>query len=181
MDTHFATQFPAQNIPPAHNATQFPAQNSTAPYSPAMQTQGHLGQAAGIVVDISPEGWAAYARGEAQDDKLGSAAAANPTECQTCKSRTYMDVSDDPSVSFQTPTHISPGQSAAAVASHEMEHVTNEQAKAEKEGREIVSQSVTLQTSICPECKRVYVSGGVTRTVSAQKQEVPKPESGAEA
>jgi len=119
----------------------------------------------GIVVDISPEGWAAYNRGKSGITQKMSPAN-NPTECKTCSSRTYKDISNDPSVSFQSPTHISPGQSAAIVASHESEHVSNEQAKAERDGREIISQTVTLRTSICPECKRIYISGGTTYTIS---------------
>ena len=87
--------------------------------------------------------------------------------CGTCESRRYVDQSDDPSVSFQTPTHISPGASASAVMSHEREHVANEQARADREGREVISQTITLETSICPECKRTYVSGGTTRTTTA--------------
>ena len=132
----------------------------------AREQQGHRQAQPGVTVDISPAGWAAYNKHKAENTKIKSVAADNPTECKTCASRTYKDVSNDPSVSFQTPTRISPGQSAAAVASHESEHVSNEQAKAEKEGREIISQTVTLKTSICPECKKVYVSGGETRTVS---------------
>lgn len=49
---------------------------------------------------------------------------------------------------------------------HEQEHVRNETAKASQENREVVSQSVTLQSSVCPECGKVYVSGGETRTVT---------------
>ena len=138
---------------------------------PAQEGQNRSG--AGIVVDISQEGWDAYARSKIQGG--GEIQKSNktefPTECKTCASRKYVDVSDDSSVSFQSPTHIPPGQAAASVASHESEHVTNEQARAEQEGREIVSQTVTLKTSICPECGRVYVSGGETRTVSRQKSE----------
>jgi hypothetical protein len=51
--------------------------------------------------------------------------------------------------------------------SHEREHVTNEQARAQRDDRKVVSQTVTLSTAVCPECGRVYVSGGVTRTVTA--------------
>lgn len=87
-------------------------------------------------------------------------------ECQTCKDRNYQDVSNDPGVSFKTPTKIAPGNVGAAVMSHEQEHVRNETAKAAREDRKIVSQSVTLQTSICPECGKSYVSGGTTRTVT---------------
>ena len=53
---------------------------------------------------------------------------------------------------------------------HELEHVGRERAEAMREGREVVSQSVTYQTNICPECGDVYVSGGTTRTVTAAQQ-----------
>lgn len=88
-------------------------------------------------------------------------------ECQTCKNRQYQDGSDDPGVSFKTATKLSPDEAATAVRSHEQEHVVRERAKAQREGRKVVSQSVTIHTSVCPECGRVYVSGGVTRTVTA--------------
>jgi len=103
-------------------------------------------------------------------------------ECQTCKNRKYVDESNDPSVSYQSPQHISPGQSGAKVAAHEREHVTNERAKAEREDRRIVSQTVSLSTSVCPECGKVYVSGGVTRTVTAgeKKTEAAAEDNGKE-
>ena len=87
-------------------------------------------------------------------------------DCQTCKERKYQDGSDDPGVSYQTPTHIAPEQAASAVRGHEQEHVVREQAEAQREGREVVSQTVTLHTDICPECGRVYISGGTTRTTT---------------
>ena len=87
-------------------------------------------------------------------------------ECQTCKERKYQDGSDDPGVSFKTPSHIGPEQAASAVRGHENEHVVREQAKATQENRKVVSQSVTLHTDICPECGKVYISGGTTRTVT---------------
>ena len=87
-------------------------------------------------------------------------------ECQTCKERKYQDGSDDPGVSFKTPTNIAPEQAASAVRGHESEHVVREQAKARREDRKVVSQSVTYHTAICPECGKVYVSGGTTRTVT---------------
>ena len=87
-------------------------------------------------------------------------------ECQTCENRKYQDGSDDPGVSFKTATNIAPEQVASAVRGHEQEHVTREQAKAKRENREVVSQSVTIHTSICPECGKVYVSGGTTRTTT---------------
>jgi len=91
------------------------------------------------------------------------------TECETCANRKYVDGSDDSSVSFQTPTNISPNMAAAAVASHENEHVRNEQAKAARDDREIVQQSVTIHYDTCEECGRQYVSGGTTRTTSVSK------------
>lgn len=98
-------------------------------------------------------------------------------ECQTCKRRKYQDISNDPSVSFKAPTHISPEASASAVSAHEYEHVSHESAKAKQEGKEVVSQSVQIQTAICPECGRVYVAGGKTTTVTKEKA-APQPELG---
>ena len=86
-------------------------------------------------------------------------------ECQTCKNRTYQDGSNDPSVSFKMPTRLSPERAAYAVRSHEMEHVAHAKAQAAEEDKEIVSQSVTYHTDICPECGRTYMAGGNTRTV----------------
>ena len=94
-------------------------------------------------------------------------------ECQTCKERKYQDGSNDPGVSFKTPTNVAPEQAAAAVRGHEQEHVVREQAKAQREGREVVSQSVTYHTAICPECGKAYVSGGTTRTTTRAAQEQP--------
>jgi hypothetical protein len=53
--------------------------------------------------------------------------------------------------------------------SRHMIHVFREQDAARREGREIVSQSVQIHTAVCPECGRVYVSGGKTTTVSREK------------
>ncbi len=64
----------------------------------------------------------------------------SPAECEACNTRKYMDVSDE-SVSFQTPTHISPEDSFQRV-----------------------SAFVTLNSKICPECGRSYISGGKTTT-----------------
>ena len=87
-------------------------------------------------------------------------------ECQTCKERKYQDGSDDPGVSFKTPTNVAPEQAASAVRGHENEHVVREQAKAQRDDRRVVSQSVTYHNAICPECGKTYVSGGTTRTVT---------------
>ena len=92
-------------------------------------------------------------------------------KCKTCEERKYKDGSNDMGVSFKTATHIAPEQAAATVRGHEMEHVFREQAKADREDRQVVSQSVSLHTSICPECGKPYVSGGTTRTTTAAKTE----------
>ncbi len=90
-------------------------------------------------------------------------------ECQTCKNRKYQDDSDDPGVSFKSATKVSPGAAGAAVRGHENEHVVRERAKAAREGREVVSQSVVIKTAICPECGKSYVAGGETTTVTRAK------------
>ena len=85
-----------------------------------------------------------------------------------------MDISNDPNVSFKTPTHLSPGGATYAVAAHEFEHVIHEQSNARQKGRKVLYQSVQIRTAICPECCRVYVAGGKTTTVTAKK--APPPE-----
>lgn len=84
-------------------------------------------------------------------------------ECQTCKNRKYKDGSDE-MVSFKSPAHISPESAASAVRSHEQEHVTNAYSKAATGNGKVVSATVSIHTSICPECGRSYVSGGTTDT-----------------
>ncbi|MCL2067518.1 MAG: hypothetical protein FWG99_08645 [Treponema sp.] len=143
-------------------------------------TLGAPALAPGVVVDISPEAWEAYRSNKTNEagGVKGIAEAMGLQECQTCKSRKYQDSSSDSSVSFQSPTHIDPSQAAGAVAAHEAEHVAHEQVKAERDDRKVISQTVTLQSSICPECGRVYISGGVTRTVTAKDNKAEIPEEG---
>ena len=114
--------------------------------------------------------------GEGPEEAVGAESAQKALEegeCQTCEKRKYQDGSDDMGVSFQTPTNIAPEQAASAVRGHENEHVVRERAKADREDRRVVSQSVTLHTDICPECGKAYVSGGTTRTVTAAERENP--------
>ena len=85
--------------------------------------------------------------------------------CQTCKNRKYQDESDDPGVSFKSAAKAQ-GDVSAAVRGHEQEHVTRDRDKAEREGREVVSQSVRIKTAVCPECGKNYVAGGETTTVT---------------
>lgn len=84
-------------------------------------------------------------------------------QCETCSNRKYQDGSNE-NVSFKTATNIAPEAAAAAVRGHEQEHVSNAYAKAEKGSGKVVSASVQIHTSVCPECGKTYVSGGTTRT-----------------
>lgn len=87
----------------------------------------------------------------------------SPAECKTCDSRKYQDGSDE-NVSFKTAQHISPEESASRVRAHEQEHVSNAYTKAAKKNGKVLSANVAIQTAICPECGRSYVSGGTTTT-----------------
>jgi len=109
--------------------------------------------------------------------KAESAQRLTNSKCKTCEARKYQDVSDDPGVSFKTPTTVSPEASASAVSGHEGEHVSREQSKAANEGREVVAQTVVMSGGICPECGKAYVSGGETRTVTRQAKD-PNPDLG---
>lgn len=101
------------------------------------------------------------------EDAKSASEVVEDAKCETCEKRKYQDGSDDPGVSFKTATRVAPEAAQAAVRGHEMEHVVREQAKAKQEGRKVVSQSVTYHTGICPECGKIYISGGTTRTVTA--------------
>ncbi len=85
------------------------------------------------------------------------------TECQTCKNRKYQDGSNE-NVSFKAAAHVSPTAAGSAVRAHEGEHVSNAYTKAAKDGGKVVRASVSIHTSVCPECGRTYVSGGTTDT-----------------
>ena len=87
----------------------------------------------------------------------------SPAECQTCKNRKYQDGSDE-MVSFKAAGHIAPGNAASVVMGHEQEHVSNAYQKAKANNGEVVRASVRLETDVCPECGRTYISGGETTT-----------------
>lgn len=99
--------------------------------------------------------------GESTEKKPG--AKSSPAECETCKNRKYQDGSDE-MVSFKSATHISPSAAGAAVRSHEQEHVSNAYRDAAMNNGRVLRASVTIHTSVCPECGRSYVSGGTTNT-----------------
>lgn len=104
---------------------------------------------------------------EAQDDDKKSQEGFRKKEpgeeCQTCKNRKYKDGSDE-NVSFKAAAHISPEAAASRVRAHEEEHVANAYSKAAEKGGEVLSVSVRIETSVCPECGKNYVSGGTTST-----------------
>ncbi len=86
------------------------------------------------------------------------------TECSTCENRKYVDGSNENDVSFKTPGVIKPEQAYAKVSAHERQHVSNAVAKGSEPGAELISASVSLKMSVCPECGRSYVAGGQTVT-----------------
>lgn len=95
-------------------------------------------------------------------------------KCQTCANRAYQDGSNENNVSFKSATKISPEAAASAVRGHEQEHVKNAYAKAEQNNGKVVSATVAIHTSVCPECGKTYVSGGTTKTsIKYSKEENP--------
>jgi hypothetical protein len=101
-----------------------------------------------------------------------------PAECKTCSNRKYRDVSNDSTVSFQTPTQLSPAAAESLVRAHEQEHVSHEQVSAGENGRKVVAQNVAIHYGVCPECGRPFVSGGTTTTVTSEKEPVPATDAG---
>lgn len=91
-------------------------------------------------------------------------------ECETCENRKYQDGSDE-MVSFKSASKISPESAATRVRAHEQEHVSNAYKKAGEKGGKVLSANVSIQTSICPDCGRSYVSGGQTSTKIQYKNE----------
>ena len=93
-------------------------------------------------------------------------------ECETCKSRKYQDGSDE-MVSYKSAAHISPEAAGGAVRAHEGEHVSNAYTKAAQNNGTVVNASVSIHTSVCPECGRTYVSGGTTNTTIRYNESNP--------
>lgn len=98
------------------------------------------------------------------DDTKKVGRTSSPEECQTCKNRKYQDGSNE-NVSFKSASHVSPDAAGPAVRAHEGEHVSNAFSEASEKNGKVVSASVSIRTSICPECGRTYVSGGTTNTM----------------
>ncbi|NLW80042.1 MAG: hypothetical protein GXY32_11640 [Ruminococcaceae bacterium] len=183
---------PLTGMTPAYNTTgtaatgMAPASASAAPaaaYSPAA-TAAPAAAGPTAHMPVASADSAAQANGDATNLAAERAEAKimndrfNET-CRTCKERRYTDGSNDAGVSFKTPQHIDPGASASVVSAHEQEHVTREQAKAQREGAKVVSQSVVLHGAICPECGRYYIAGGTTTTVTKSGgKSQPEPQEG---
>ncbi len=108
-------------------------------------------------------GSAGVVRNPGESTQVKAGKTSSPAECQTCENRKYQDGSDE-MVSFKSAAHISPEAAASRVRAHEQEHVSNAYKKAAMKGGEVVSASVSIHTSVCPECGRTFVSGGETRT-----------------
>lgn len=99
-----------------------------------------------------------------------------PKPCQTCASRRYQDSSSDPTASMQSPTRLAPGNEASSVLAHEYQHLAYRQQEAEREGRKVTFQMVRISTSACPECGRIFVSGGQAITTTVPETTSEKPE-----
>ena len=106
---------------------------------------------------------ASGAPGSEDDSAKKAGRKSSPEECETCKERKYQDGSNE-NVSFKSASHISPNAAGSAVRAHEGEHVANAYDKAAQKNGKVVSASVSIHTSVCPECGRTYVSGGTTNT-----------------
>ena len=123
-------------------------------------------------LDIQPSFALTDSKAVGFKQRLNSTTAIDPAQhCQTCKNRKYQDKSPDPSVSFQSPTHLDPLTAQSAVVNHEKEHVVHETQKAEQDGREVVGVRVDVRHGICPECGRIYVQGGETTVYSRPKED----------
>lgn len=146
LATRLRLQFPGLGVPPEEAA----AANGRLPW----ESDGEDGESGKGGVSVV-------------EDAKSAAEVMDEAKCETCERRKYQDGSDDPGVSFKMATRVAPEAAQAAVRGHEMEHVVRERAKAEREDRKVVSQSVTYHTGICPECGKFYISGGTTRTVTA--------------
>lgn len=102
----------------------------------------------------------------ADPDKIKKAGKRSaPEDCETCANRKYQDGSDEGNVSFKSASHIAPESAGARVRAHEGEHVSNAYKKAARKNGKVLNASVAIHTSVCPECGRTYVSGGVTSTM----------------
>ncbi|MDR1572402.1 MAG: hypothetical protein LBS32_07750 [Clostridiales Family XIII bacterium] len=152
-----------------------PLKNATTPSVNEAQNAMNMEKASMVPDEHEPVGYRRTEDADEEKSKRGKKKQQGAEqECQTCKNRKYKDVSDDPSVSFQTPTKLSPGEAEGAVRAHERQHVSHERSEAERESREVVSQNVVIHYAVCPECGKVYIAGGTTTTVTRAASEREK-------
>ncbi len=143
---------------------QISGYNSYTPYSmdPISGISGY-GQLAGVTGIQSGSEAHKVIKNPNESNVKSAGRKSSPAECETCASRKYQDGSDE-QVSFKTAQHISPEAAASRVRAHEQEHVNNAYTNAAKNNGKVLSANVAIQTAICPECGRSYVSGGTTTT-----------------
>lgn len=133
------------------------------PYASAAVGAANAGNVAGAEKGTPTEASKGVNAGQSVDGKKVSKT--DPSyECQTCENRKYQDGSNEHDVSFKTASKVAPEAAASAVRSHEQMHVKNAYQKAEKDNGKVISATVQIHTSCCPECGKTYVSGGTTRT-----------------
>jgi hypothetical protein len=70
---------------------------------------------------------------------------------------------------------VPPELAATAVRAHEQEHVQHNALDAASKGLKATS-TVSIHTAVCPECGKIYVSGGTTTTTYAPKQPILPPD-----
>lgn len=115
------------------------------------------------------------------DNTVDSASRVKSAECQTCKNRKYVDGSNEADVSFKTPGTVKPEEAYAKVSAHERQHVSNAIAKGSKPGAKLISASVALKMSVCPECGTSYIAGGTTTTQIKYSKSNPYDKNASEA
>ncbi len=171
-----------QTYSPSGKMANASFRGTAADYAPIAQESPSQGKEAANVVGKADSGHhehtgtvqASAAHTHGIDEK--TAKRMGLVECTACKTRTYCCGSNDPGISFSTPTQIDPGQAASAVMSHEQEHLSEHYSQAREKGMKVVSQGITITTAVCPECGKVYVSGGEARTVAvAAGSHAPEP------
>jgi len=90
-------------------------------------------------------------------------------ECKLCQGRQYI-CSNGETSDGKAP--IIPGrQSELRIQHHEAQHLHQARIKATSEGKVVISQYISLQHAICPECGGSYVSHGQAVTQTLGKQE----------
>jgi len=78
-------------------------------------------------------------------------------ECSTCASRAY-------TCSSGSVSRPATENTWAFVVAHEQAHLAEHRAEAAANGSRVVSQRISISTSVCAECNSTYVSGGSAHT-----------------